>query len=149
MWKWGSYCSLWKGPSPPIKYMNHNKAEVKMIFLEIDDHFSNCHFTWSDIRYLLYYSNMVKSNSDDVFTKSECIKSTTNKEIEYTSNRIWSNRERYELSTSIIFYYCLFLRELFSYSVVWWGIVPEPMVYYSIIVYSWGNCSPIVLSGEL
>jgi hypothetical protein len=26
----------------------------------------------------------------------------------------------------ILFYYCLLLRKLFSYSVVWWGIVPEP-----------------------
>ena len=26
----------------------------------------------------------------------------------------------------LIFYYCLLPRELFSYSVVWWGIVPEP-----------------------
>ena len=26
----------------------------------------------------------------------------------------------------LLFYYCLLPRELFSYSVVWWGIVPEP-----------------------
>jgi hypothetical protein len=37
-------------------------------------------------------------------------------------------KERYNLDLEhyILFYYCLLLRELFSYSVVWWGIVPEP-----------------------
>jgi hypothetical protein len=30
----------------------------------------------------------------------------------------------------LLFYYCLLLRELFSYSVVWWDIVPEPRQHY-------------------
>jgi hypothetical protein len=29
-------------------------------------------------------------------------------------------------TTLLLFYYCLLLRKLFSYSVVWCGIVPEP-----------------------
>jgi hypothetical protein len=33
----------------------------------------------------------------------------------------------YEQVHVILFYYCLLLRELFSYCVVWLGIVPEPM----------------------
>ena len=31
------------------------------------------------------------------------------------------------IKVSLICYYCLLLRELFSYSVVWWGIVPSPL----------------------
>jgi hypothetical protein len=38
----------------------------------------------------------------------------------YLLNRDW------QIHQYILFYYCLLLRELFSYSVVWWGIVPEP-----------------------
>jgi hypothetical protein len=30
------------------------------------------------------------------------------------------------LKQKLLFYCCILLRELFSYSVAWWGIVPEP-----------------------
>ena len=42
-----------------------------------------------------------------------------------TTNVINSNPAHGEVY-SILLYYCLLLRELFFYSVVWCGIVPEP-----------------------
>ena len=53
-WHWGSYGSIWTGPSPQ-KYMDRSFWGPYNIFL-VTDRSIYCHMTRSDMNYLLYYT---------------------------------------------------------------------------------------------
>jgi hypothetical protein len=58
-WHWGSYGSIWTGPSPNKYYMDRSFWGPYNIFL-VTDRSIYCHMTRSDMNYLLYYTFYLK-----------------------------------------------------------------------------------------
>ena len=58
-WHWGSYGSIWTGPSPKKYYMHRNFWGPYTIF-GVTDRSIYCHMTQSDMNYLLYYTFYLK-----------------------------------------------------------------------------------------
>ena len=84
---------------------------------------------WTEVHFLYEArSTLLHANK----TTKKCIQFLNNKTIEAFLNRLMHvfidplSIYFYRVDKRLLFYYCLLLRELFLYSVVWWGIVPEP-----------------------
>ena len=58
-WHWGSYGSIWTGPSPKQYYMDRRFWGPYNIFL-VTDRSIYCHMVRSDMNYLLYYTFYLK-----------------------------------------------------------------------------------------
>jgi hypothetical protein len=58
-WHWGSYGSIWTGPSPNKYYMDRSFWGPYNIVL-VTDRSIYCHMTPSDMNYLLYYTFSLK-----------------------------------------------------------------------------------------
>jgi hypothetical protein len=58
-WHWGSYGSIWTGPSPKKYYMDRSFRDPYNIFL-VTDRSIYCHMTRGDMNYFLYYTFYLK-----------------------------------------------------------------------------------------
>ena len=58
-WNWGSYGSIWIGPSPKKYYMDRSFWGPYNLFL-VTDRSIYCHMTRSDMNYLPYYTFYLK-----------------------------------------------------------------------------------------